>query len=212
MSYFRFIYNNKNSLNHLSGYLSCENSDLINDMFFKDYIQSDFNLKKLIIGGVHGREGNTTISYLKSLTPSDFSNGINFIYNFNNSDYITTLSKNFYKSPMGIKILELISNYKPDFYIELHSYNIKNYHALTNPYRMKTHKVPPLIDLKDKILIGSASPLIRTRYFKKDDVCITLEIPTDYKGNLIKGCEKEVLKFLKAFTLSDTRKSFEDKV
>jgi len=37
--------------------------------------------------------------------------------------------------------------------------------------------VPPLIELKNHVLISSVSPLIRKKYFKKEAICKTLEMP-----------------------------------
>ena len=40
-----------------------------------------------------------------------------------------------------------------------------------------TQGVPPLIDCGNFILVSSVSPLIRFKYFEKETVCKTIEIP-----------------------------------
>ena len=65
---------------------------------------------------------------------------------------------------MGKTILELIEDIKPDFYTELHCYNIKNFEKLTSMDRFNTIGVPPLIDMGNHVLMGSISPIIRTKY------------------------------------------------
>lgn len=132
---------------------------------------------KLFVGGIHGNEGKTTSSIFKSLINTDFSNGKNIIYNFDETPYISTLKEEYYSSDIGKEIIAIIQRYKPDFYIELHCYNIKNYNRLISPKRREIQGVPPLIDLKNYVLISSVSPLIRKKYFKREAICKTLEMP-----------------------------------
>lgn len=145
---------------------------------------------KLFVGGIHGHEGETTINFFKSLSYSDFSEGKTFIYNFDNTPYISTLKKEYFDSNMGKYLIELIKKYKPDFYTELHCYNIKNHKKLTSKDRMNSQGVPPLIDLENNVLISSVSPLIRIKYFEMETVCKTLEIPCIKKTSEI---DKNVL-------------------
>lgn len=144
--------------------------------FFK-IINKGKGLKRLFIGGVHGKEGHTTIKSLKSIREEEVPNGCLVIYNCDESRYISTLNPLYYDSETGKEILYLINHYKPDMYIELHCYKPENYQALTNLDRKKRTGVPPLIELEKGVLIGSVSPLIRTTIFNKEDICITLEIP-----------------------------------
>ncbi|OWT33060.1 hypothetical protein BGI41_04360 [Methanobrevibacter sp. 87.7] len=132
---------------------------------------------KLFIGGVHGNEGKTTIKLIKRLKVDDLSEGQFYFYNFDSSPYISTINKKYYESEMGQKIINLIKKYKPDFYTELHCYNIQHYERLTNLSRIETQGVLPLIPCGDYILISSVSPLIRMRYFTRETICKTLEIP-----------------------------------
>ena len=68
---------------------------------------------KLIIGGIHGNEGQTTINLVKLLKKTDFGPGQIYIYNLNNSPYISTIDKEFYESKQGKKIINLISKVNP---------------------------------------------------------------------------------------------------
>ena len=171
----------------------------------------------MFVGGIHGHEGETTIDFLKSLTFSDFSNGKTFIYNFDNTHYISTLKKDYYNSKIGKKIINLIKKHKPDFYTELHCYNIKNYKNLISPNRRNSQGVPPLIELENYVLISSVSPLIRTKYFQMETVCKTLEIPCLNKNNFnerfSENSEVDIyLNVLKLIAKSNNRKEFENKM
>jgi len=168
---------------------------------------------KLFVGGVHGNEGETTIKFLKSLDINDFSEGKILIYNFDNTPYISTLKKEYYKSKIGYEIINLIKKYDPDFYVELHCYNIKNYEKLISPSRRQSQGVPPLIELENHILISSVSPLIRKKYFKKEAICKTLEIPclnNKQYDNLKINLSKLYLKIIKIIAKAKNRKEFED--
>ncbi len=145
-------------------------------VYFK-HIDNGEGPLKLFIGGVHGNEGKTSIKLIKLLKKQDFSQGQIYIYNFDKSPYISTVDKEFYTSKQGLKLLDLINFYKPDFYTELHCYNITNFHKLTDISRIKTQGVPPLIDCGEYVLVSSVSPLIRKKYFTPDTICKTLEIP-----------------------------------
>jgi len=171
----------------------------------------------LFVGGIHGHEGETTIDFLKSLTFSDFSNGKTFIYNFDNTPYISTLKKDYYNSKIGKEIINLIKKHKPDFYTELHCYNIKNYKNLISSDRRGYQGVPPLIELENHVLISSVSPLIRTKYFQMETVCKTLEIPclnkNNFNGRFSENSEADTyLNVLKLIAKSNNRKEFENKM
>ena len=178
---------------------------------------------KLFIGGLHGNEGKTTINILKLLIANDFSNGKNIIYNFDKTHYISTLKEEYYSSDIGKEIIAIIKKHKPDFYTEVHCYNIRNYNNLTSPKRREIQGVPPLIELKNHVLIGSVSPLIRKRYFKKEAICKTLEIPcfsenqsnSYFDGNYNpndKLATETSLNILKLIARSKSRKEFEKEI
>ncbi|MCL2115166.1 MAG: DUF2119 domain-containing protein [Methanobrevibacter sp.] len=178
---------------------------------------------KLFLGGVHGKEGKTTINLFKSLVANDFSNGKNIIYNFDETPYISTLNEDYYSSDIGKELIAIIKKYKPDFYTELHCYNIKNYKKLISPKRREIQNVPPLIELNDYVLIGSVSPLIRKKYFKRNAICKTLEMPclnrnqsNSYFNNIPdynKKLATEIfLNILKLIAKSRSRKEFENEI
>ncbi|MDO5848555.1 MAG: DUF2119 domain-containing protein [Methanobrevibacter sp.] len=146
-------------------------------MAYFRYIDNGEGPTKLFIGGLHGNEGRTAIKFLKSLKKSDFSNGQIYIYNFDKTKYISTIDSRYYESDIGKRVLGLIEEIKPDFYIELHCYNIKNFEKLTSMERFDETGVPPLLDLGSYVLLSSVSPLIRTKYFSRKVICQTLEFP-----------------------------------
>lgn len=144
--------------------------------YFK-YIDNGEGPTKLFLGGVHGNEGETSIRFIKSLKQEDLSCGQFYFYNFDKTEYISTIKKEYYESELGQKILKLINYFEPDFYTELHCYNLKNYDKLTSMERYKKTGVPPLIPAGNHVLVSSVSPLIRMTYFSTDTVCKTLEFP-----------------------------------
>ncbi len=144
--------------------------------YFKEIKKGD-GPKRLFIGGVHGHEGFTTIKALSQISDRDVKNGILHIYNFDESPYISTLDRHYYTSNIGIKIVKIIRDLKPEMYIELHCYNSNSFEKLTDLNRKERTGIPPLIHLEAGVLIGSISPYIRTSLFDEWDVCITLEIP-----------------------------------
>ena len=144
--------------------------------YFK-HIDNGDGPTKLFLGGVHGNEGKTAIKMINRLKREDFASGQIYIYNFDSSPYISTVDKRYYESEMGQKVISLINKYKPDFYTELHCYNIEHFKNLTSMSRFESQGVPPLIDCGEYVLVSSVSPLIRIKYFTKETICKTLEIP-----------------------------------
>jgi hypothetical protein len=146
-------------------------------MSYFRYIDNGEGPTKLFIGGVHGNEGVTSLRFLKRIRQEDLSSGQFYFYNFDKTPYISTIKKEYYESEIGLKILDLIKYFEPDFYTELHCYNLKNYDKLTSMERYNKTGIPPLIKLANHVLVSSVSPLIRMTYFSTDTVCKTLEIP-----------------------------------
>lgn len=191
--------------------------------YFK-HIDNGEGPTKLIIGGVHGNEGKTTIELIKLLKNEDFGMGQIYIYNFEKTPYISTLKKEFYKTKQGQKIIKLIKEYKPDFYTELHSYNITHFEQLTSNTRFKTQNIPPLIDCGEYVLVSSVSPLIRFKYIDKKSVCKTIEIPSFKNENFnLEKLKKEytfdknkslnvTMSLLYLITKSNTRREYEEKI
>lgn len=175
---------------------------------------------RLFVGGVHGKEGLTTIKALKRINNSDIKTGKLIIYNCDQSKYLSTLDNQYYNTKMGKEILRLINYYQPEMYVEPHCYHPKNYTKLTDPQRKEKIGVPPLIELENGVLIGSVAPYLRTGFFKRDDVCLTLEMPCmhhDY-SQLDVACPNPqdsfdiYLKILKFLAISDNRADLEKKM
>lgn len=174
--------------------------------FFK-IIDKGPGLQRLFIGGVHGKEGFSTIKALHKISEEDVPDGKLVIYNCDQSRYISTLNPLYYQSKVGKEILYLISRYKPDMYIELHCYKPESYSTLTNSDRMKRVGVPPLIELEKGVLIGSVSPQIRTTVFGKRDICITLEMPCSPAEDIL----EIYVKFLEVLAGAESRDDLERK-
>ena len=146
-------------------------------MSYFRYIDNGKGPTKLFVGGVHGNEGATSLKFIERIKVEDLSPGQFYFYNFDRTAYISTIKKEYYESEIGQKILNLIEYFEPDFYTELHCYNLKNYDKLTSMERYRKTGIPPLIKLGNHVLVSSVSPLIRMTYFSTDTVCKTLEIP-----------------------------------
>lgn len=192
-------------------------------MSYFRYIDNGEGPTKLFIGGIHGNEGKTTIKILRKLKASDFSNGQIYIYNFDESPYISTLKDEFYESNQGQKIISLIEKHNPDFYTELHSYHLKNHSKLLDDSRLETEGVPPLISCDNHVLVSSVSPLIRQKCFTRDTICKTLEIPAfeeyDFDKELIKKSNFDLdltlnryFDFLDLICSSKDREDFENRI
>ena len=195
-------------------------------MSYFRYIDNGEGPTKLFIGGVHGDEGKDVLPLIKLLSNDDFSSGQIYIYNFDKTPYISTIHREFYQSEQGKRILDLIDYYKPDFYTELHSYNIKHFKKLTSLERLDIQGIPPLIDCGQYVLCSSVSPLIRRNHFTKENICQTLEFPS-FRGEDLKLSDEELFKkydydynlsvkeymsFLRLITLSKNRNDFEKRV
>jgi hypothetical protein len=146
-------------------------------MSYFRYIDNGEGPTKLFVGGVHGNEGVTSRKFLERISEEDLSCGQFYFYNFDKTPYISTIKKEYYESETGRKILDLIEYFEPDFYTELHCFNLKNYEKLTSMERYKKTGIPPLIELGNHVLVSSVSPLIRMTYFSTETVCKTLEFP-----------------------------------
>ncbi|MBE6512520.1 MAG: DUF2119 domain-containing protein [Methanobrevibacter olleyae] len=195
-------------------------------MSYFRYIDNGEGPTKLFIGGVHGDEGKDVLPLIKLLSNDDFSDGQIYIYNFDKTPYVSTIYREFYESEQGKRILDLIDYYKPDFYTELHSYNIKHFNRLTNLERLDKDGIPPLIDCSQYVLCSSVSPLIRRSHFTKENICQTLEFPS-FRGEDLNLTEEELfekynydhdasvheyMSFLRLITISKNRDDFEKRV
>jgi hypothetical protein len=132
---------------------------------------------RLFVGGVHGKEGKSTIRALKSFNEGSLKKGKLFLCNFPESPYISTLVREYYDSPRGLELLRLIKKINPKIYLELHCYHEESYFKLTREDRKKESGVPSLVELDKGILMGSISPIIRSVLFKQQDFPFILEMP-----------------------------------
>ena len=146
-------------------------------MLYSKLIEKGSGPTRIFIGGVHGKEGLITFDLVKRLDDNDVHDGKLLVYNCPESRYLSTLDPQYYRSPMGEKILNLIKTYRPEIYVELHCYKPSSYLKLIDLDRKKRAGVPPLIELEHGVLISSVAPYLRTKFFKRHDVCITLEMP-----------------------------------
>ena len=186
--------------------------------FFK-YIDNGKGPTKLFLGGVHGNEGKTSIKFIKKLKQEDLSSGQFYFYNFDKTKYMSTIKKEYYESDLGQRILKLINYFEPDFYTELHCFDLSHYDKLTSMNRYKRTGVPPLIPAGNHVLVSSVSPLIRMTYFSTDTVCRTLEFPCiekltpeiiekyDFNKELAVGRYMDLLRLI---TKCETRMDFEN--
>ena len=187
-------------------------------MSYFRYIDNGEGPTKLFIGGLHGNEGKTSQKFMNRIKNDDLCDGQFYFYNFDKTEYISTIKKEYYESELGSKVLNLIKYFEPDFYTELHCYNLENYDKLTSMERYKKTGVPPLIPLGNHVLVSSVSPLIRMTYFSTETVCKTLEFPCfekltpeiiDYYGFDEKSAIETYEKLLQLILRSPTRQYFE---
>lgn len=133
---------------------------------------------KLIVGGLHGKEGKVTEPILKKLVRGEKpTNGTLIVIPAlcKKRRYISTLEKSYYETREGKKLLRLIQKYKPEIYVELHCYRKSAYKLLTDPERKLKKGVPPLIEISDGVLIGSISPHLFSVFDFK--LAIVVELP-----------------------------------
>ena len=64
-------------------------------MSYFRYIDNGEGPTKLFIGGLHGNEGATSIKFLKRINLDDLSHGQFYFYNFDRTDYISTIKKEY---------------------------------------------------------------------------------------------------------------------
>lgn len=137
------------------------------------------NPSRLFVGGLHGKEGLSTLHALESLTNISIPNGSLVLSNFSPSPYFSTLNPLYYQSLSGSKLLDLIIEYHPQIYLEIHCYHLDKKDKLVSKNRMDLFGVPALVELENGILMGSVSPLIRTVFFDLIDFPFILEMPCE---------------------------------
>jgi len=141
-------------------------------------VASEEGPKRLFVGGLHGDEGKYTAPILERLAKENLNAGEATIVPclVENGEYIGVLTEEYYRSRAGINLLQLIQDYKPTFYFELHAYGEQSYAKLTDPERVNKIGVPKFVDFGEGVLIGSIAPILR-RKFAVHDFCITIEVP-----------------------------------
>lgn len=159
-------------------------------------IASEAGPTKLFVGGLHGKECLHTAPILEQLAKEAVYAGRAIIVPclVKHGKYVDVLSEEYYRSRAGIELLQLIENYKPYFYFELHAYGEHSYSGLTDPERELRIGVPPFVDLGTGILLGSIAPILR-RKFSERDFCITIEVPNWKSEN--ENVRAEVLRVLR---------------
>ncbi len=141
-------------------------------------VASEEGPKRLFVGGLHGDEGKYTAPILERLATEDLNAGEATIVPclVENGEYIGVLSEEYYRSSAGMNLLQLIHDYNPTYYFELHAYGEHSYAKLTDSERVNKIGVPNFVDFGDGVLIGSIAPILR-RKFAVHDFCITVEVP-----------------------------------
>nr|QNO54630.1 hypothetical protein GNACHGJL_00012 [Methanosarcinales archaeon ANME-1 ERB7] len=141
-------------------------------------VASEEGPKRLFVGGLHGDEGKYTAPILERLAKENLNAGEATIVPslVENGKYIGVLSEAYYRSKAGMDLLQLIHDYKPTYYFELHAYGEHSYAKLTDCERVNKIGVPNFVDFGDGVLIGSIAPILR-RKFAVHDFCITIEVP-----------------------------------
>lgn len=135
-------------------------------------------LKRLVVGGLHGREGKIVRPILEHfiLYGRPRSGMLIVVPSLcDRSKYVTTLSERYLKTKEGRKLLKLLEHYRPDVYVEVHCYARKAYKLLTSPTRMIKRGVPELVELEKGLLIGSSPPYLLFKNLFK--LGMTMEIP-----------------------------------
>jgi hypothetical protein len=129
---------------------------------------------RLFAAGLHGREWEDTTEILRKLNSPKIGTLV-LIPLVSKGVYISTLDPSYYPG-LGNKILKVIEKFKPEIYIELHSYSGENFEKLTGKTRLLRIGVPAYSVLEAGVLLGSVSPYIRRKYFPKEALCLSFEI------------------------------------
>lgn len=145
---------------------------------------------RLFAGGVHGKEGSSTIHVIEAAKDISFNEGNLVLYNLSPSPYLSTLDPLYYLSLAGSKLMGLIQKNRPNIYLELHCYHNDSYPKLTRNDRKEVFGVPGLVELENRVLIGSVSPLIRSVFFDLNDFTFILEIPCNPPVEALQTCHK----------------------
>jgi hypothetical protein len=160
------------------------------DVSFSKEIGAKWGTSRLFAGGVHGKEGSSTIQVIEAANDISVPEGNLILYNLPPSPYLSTLDPLYYLSLTGSKLMGLIQKNRPDIYLEMHCYHQDTYSKLTRKDRKEVFGVPGLVELENRVLIGSVSPLIRSVFFDLTDFPFILEIPCNPPVETLQTCQK----------------------
>ncbi|UGV39722.1 DUF2119 domain-containing protein [Methanococcoides orientis] len=132
---------------------------------------------RLFVAGLHGSEWRDTSSVLLNLE-RPVSGTLALLLVVNRGQYISTLDIDYY-SGVGKAIVDVVEKYRPDIYVELHSYSKENFCKLISKDRLSNVGVPGFSTLESGVLMGSVSPHIRREHFPVEALCLTFEIEKD---------------------------------
>ncbi len=129
---------------------------------------------RMFVAGLHGNEWKDTSPVLLNLAgPS--SGTLILVPLVDRGEYVSTLDSSYY-SVIGRELLELIDRYRPDIYMELHSYCGENFGKLTSGERINSRGVPGFTPLEKGVLMGSVPPKLRLLPELIHSVCLSFEI------------------------------------
>ena len=89
---------------------------------------------RLFIGGIHGKEGRSTVQALEQLSEADVREGRLVIYNCDDTPYLSTLNRSTTRAGLVRKFCILLSITNPMF-ISNFTVTKENYKHLTSPHR-----------------------------------------------------------------------------
>lgn len=181
----------------------------------REYNSEREGITRLIFGGLHGREYKVCNKILEMINPKPSEGRVVIIPNLNVSGkkYMSTLDKEYIKSPTGMIYLSTLKEYKPDVIVELHVFNSKSYEGLVSPDRIHKKGVPRLVPYRadlpreDQILHGGPPPYVK-EIFREHASYITLEMHKKYGSE----AEDTLLFILNSVINSNSVKEIRDKL
>ncbi len=129
---------------------------------------------RMFVAGLHGNEWKDTSHILLGL-PAPASGTLILIPLVDRGEYVSTLNSSYYSS-IGRELIELIDRYRPDIYMELHSYCPENFEKLTSGERINSNGVPGFTPLENGVLMGSVPPKLRLLPELVHSMCLSFEI------------------------------------
>ena len=87
---------------------------------------------RLFVGGLHGKEGLSTIHAIETVKNINLNEGSLVLSNFPPSPYLSTLNPLYYLSLAGGKLLDIIRKYRPEI--------LSGITLLPSGQKVKTHR------------------------------------------------------------------------